>query len=691
MKLNFISGTSLSVKKMGAWHRIALHFAVALVLPAFAIPALAQANPVDLTSPDGHMRIDFAVVSNGNSSSAAGHLVYSLCFNGKPLLQNSGLSLSFAGGPPLGQNVSIVKATHGSGVDSYREPAGKTSRVQDAYNSLAVMVREPSWPGRSLIIQARAYDGAVAFRYVVPRQHGMNDYDLHEEHTEFDFRKDARIWAIELPNFRSAYESEYVHLHVSSLDSQGGEPARILVGLPLLSQIPGVGWLAITEANLHGNSAMYLTGDRRQGLGGQGRFRIATVLAPHFTDIPADPTLAVTGSLPHHTAWRVLQVASRPYALIDSNVIDDLNPPSRIADTSWIRPGKSSWNWWSGNIGSNGKAANDKATAEFYVDFAARSGLRYMLIDAGWAKPGDITKMNGKINIPEVVKYADSRGVKIWIWASFAKVRRQMQQAFPLYKKWGVAGVKIDFIQRGDQAGIAFYYRAAKLAAKYHLLLDFHGTTTPWGISRTWPNVMGYEAVLGLEYNKVTARDDPRHRATLPFTRMLNGPMDYTPGGFDNTTEAGFVARNDHPVEQGTRAQQLALYVIDFDPFQMVSDAPQAYAGQPSFQFIRDVPAAWDQTLALQGFPSKTVTIARRKGQDWYVGSITNWTPRVVHLSLRFLGNGEYMAQIYADAKDAAQHPEHVAISTRPVRRTDSLTLHLAPGGGAAIRFVPKK
>ena len=221
-------------------------------------------------------------------------------------------------------------------------------------------------------------------------------------------------------------------------------------------------------------------------------------------------------------------------------------------------------------------------------------------------------------------------------------------------------------------------------------MLDFHGTTTPWGINRTWPNVMTYEAVLGLEYNKWSARDDPRHRATLPFTRMLNGPMDYTPGGFDNATEAGFIQRNDHPMVQGTRAQQLALYVIDFDPFQMVSDAPQAYQGQPSFQFIRDVPASWDQTLALQGFPSKTVTIARRKGRDWYVGSITNWTPRTVTLPLSFLGSGQYTAHIYEDAKDAAIHPKHVAILAKTVTSTDTLTLHLAPGGGAAIRFVPK-
>lgn len=662
--------------------------AFALFLALLALPCCAQKPTV--ASPDGRLRLQFAVVSAGRSGAGTGHLVYSLFFNGKPLLRNSALSLGLVGGAPLGRSVAIVSATPGSGVDAYREIAGKTNQVRDAYNSLAVTVKEPAPSGRTMTLQARAYNGAVAFRYVVPSQPGLARYPLHQEHTQFDFTKDARIWAIELPNFRSAYESEYVQLHISSLGLQAGVPVKTQVGLPLLAQVPGVGWVAITEADLHGNDAMNLTNSRRPPLPGQGEFSLTTVVAPRFTDVPSYPILAVTAALPHHTAWRVIQVAAHPWTLIDSNIIDDLNPPDRIADTSWIRPGKAAWDWWNGNTGPDGKPANSTAMVKFFVNFAARSGFRYMLVDAGWSKPGDITRLNGSIDVPGVVRYAAARGVRIWVWASYANARRQMQQAFPLYEKWGVAGVKIDFIQRSDQPGIAFYYRAARLAAKYHLMLDFHGTTTPWGISRTWPNVMTYEAVMGLEYNKWSARDDPRHRATLPFTRMLNGPMDYTPGGFDNATEADFVPRNDRPMVQGTRAQQLALYVIDFDPFQMVSDAPQAYAGQPSFRFIRDVPAAWDQTFALQGFPSKTVTIARRKGRDWFVGSITNWTPRTITLPLTFLGSGVYTAQIYADAKDAAQHPEHVSISTRTVRSSDTLNLHLAPGGGAAIRFVPK-
>lgn len=264
-----------------------------------------------------------------------------------------------------------------------------------------------------------------------------------------------------------------------------------------------------------------------------------------------------------------------------------------------------------------------------------------------------------------------------------------MQQAFPLYEKWGVAGVKIDFILRNDQKGIQWYYDVAKLAAEHHLLVDFHGATQPWGIQRTYPNVLDYEAVLGLENNKAGRRDGPINRTTFPFTRMLSGPMDYTPGGFNNVTRENFVARDSNPMVMGTRAQQLALYVVFDEPLAMVSDVPSAYKNQPSFRFIKDVPTTWDATKVLNGEPGEFVTIARRHGDEWYLGSLTNWTSRELTIPLSFLGNGMYKAEIYEDAADAAHNPKHVAIRQQRVRSSDILTLHLVTGGGGAIRFVP--
>jgi alpha-glucosidase len=398
---------------------------------------------------------------------------------------------------------------------------------------------------------------------------------------------------------------------------------------------------------------------------------------------------AEQGALPHHSAWRVLAVADKPGRLVESTLQYDLSPPSRLKDTSWIHAGKASWNWWVNDVGPDGQSAYTTQTMKYYVDFASQSGFPYMMLDAGWSAGRDITRMNGKVDIPELVRYAATKNVKIWIWCYSGSVKDQMKTAFPLFEKWGIVGVKIDFVNQDDQQAIQFYYDTAREAAAHHLMVDFHGTRTPWGLERTYPNVLSFEGVLGMENNKVGRRDSPVDRSVFPFTRLLAGPMDYTPGGFRNATEDGFVAQNTNPMVMGTRAQQLALYVIFQSPIQMVSDSPQSYACQPAFQFIKDVPVAWDSTRVLNGEPGEYITMARRHGNDWYLGSMTNWTRRTLHVPLDFLSDGTYTAEIYADGADAGTNPRHVAISRQTVRKGQTLTLQLAPGGGCAIRFRP--
>ncbi|MDQ2776986.1 MAG: glycoside hydrolase family 97 catalytic domain-containing protein, partial [Acidobacteriota bacterium] len=347
------------------------------------------------------------------------------------------------------------------------------------------------------------------------------------------------------------------------------------------------------------------------------------------------------------------------------------------------------WDWWSGSVNKEGKPAFTTDTMKYYVDFAAKSGMPYMLIDAGWSAPNDITKMNGTVDIPEVVRYAAVKDVKVWIWLSYKLADAQMDEAFPLYEKWGVAGLKIDFVERDDQKGIAFYYRAAQEAARHHLLLDFHGATKPTGMERTYPNVLGYEAVLGMEQSRAGMRDNPDHRVMLPFTRMLAGRMDYTPGGFENVTRDAFVPRSKRPMVMGTRAQQLAMYAVYEAPFQMVSDTPSAYEDQPAFDFIKHCPTTWDETHVLGGEPGEFITTARRNGKEWFLGSMTNWNAREIEIPLTFLGQGDFTAKIYADADDAAESPKSVSIQTRKVNSGMTLKVKLAPGGGYAVMFTP--
>ena len=649
------------------------------VLLVAALPGLvAQSAPVSLKSPDGQLAISFEGVSN--SSGKDGHLVYSVTFHGKPLITQSALQLELQGARPLGANVQIVKETPSQADETYRLVTGKASVVRNHYNALRLDAEETEGLRRQLTIEARAYDDGVAFRYVVPEQRALREFRLAKESTEFRISKDATTYALALPHFRTMYESEYLKLNASAFANANGLSRKVLIGLPLLMEVPGVGWLAITEADMRGYAAMYLENPGTDW----GAHYFESRLAPG-----EDPDVVVTGSLPHHSSWRVLLVGDEPGTLIESNVITSLNPECAIADTSWIHAGLTAWDWWSGSIGPDGKHAFTTETMKYYVNFAAKSGFPYMLIDAGWSAPNDITRMNGTVDVPEVVRYAATKNVKVWIWLAYKLADAQMEEAFPLYEKWGVAGLKVDFVERDDQKGIEFYYRAAETAAKHHLMLDFHGPTKPTGMDRTYPNVLGYEAVLGMEQSKVGMRDNPEHRTMLPFTRMLAGRMDYTPGGFDNVTRGDFVARSMHPEVMGTRAQQLSMYVVYEAPFQMVSDTPKAYEDQPAFEFIRRCPATWDETKVLNGRPGEYITVARRNGNMWFLGAMTNWDAREIEVPLKFLGSGRYTAEIYADGDDAAQYPKNVAIRKQTVDAKMSLKVKLAPGGGYAVRFVP--
>lgn len=641
--------------------------------------SLAAAEEV--SSPDGKLKLTIETVPTV-ADSKTDKLVYRVSYNGKPLLEQSGLRLELEGRRPLGTEVRIVKAELSHGEDSYKLITGKTSEVADRYNALRVDLEQAGIQTLKFSIEARVFDDAVAFRYFVPDQAAIRTFRLTKESTEFRIAKDATTYALELPNFQSMYESEYIKLPTSAFSNQGGVASKVLIGLPTLMEVPGVAWMAITEADLRDNAAMYLMNSSGSWLG----HWFESVLAPS----DEDPIVILKCTLPHHSAWRVLLVGDEPGRLIESNAITSLNPEARIADTSWIKAGKASWDWWSGSMNASGKSSFSTETMKYYVDFAAKSGLEYMLVDAGWSEPNDITKMNGKVDIPQLVKYAAAKNVKVWIWLHYRSTDAQMQEAFPLYENWGVAGLKIDFIERDDQRGIDFYYRTAELAAKHHLMVDFHGATKPSGIERTYPNVMGYEGVLGMEQSKAGARDNPENHTTLPFTRMLAGPMDYTPGAFRNVTRDEFVPRPELPVVMGTRAHQLAMYAIYQAAIQMVSDWPKAYEGDPSFEFIKDAPATWDETRVLNGKPGEFVTIARRRGKEWFLGSITNWNAREIDLPLDFLGLGNFTAEIYADAADSDARPTDVKIEKRSVDRQAHLFAKLAPGGGYAVRFVPK-
>jgi len=665
---------------------IALSFGMAAAHAQIAPGGIAgwKSSPVSVISPDGQIALELSDIG------AAG-LVYSVEFHGKRLIAESKLGMELAGQPPLGPWMKLTGTQTESANESYTIPVGKTREVRDHYNG--VRADYADLDGRKVSIEVRAFDDGVAFRYMVPKQPGIGQTRIAHELTQFSFAKDASTYPLILDGYQSSWEDEYQLRNVSGLHPDW------LIGLPYLANEPGVGWVAITEADIEHYSGMYL----RKAEGFASR-TVHADLSPHEDAAGnIDPTYAVETETPFASPWRVLMIADEPSKLIESNMVLNLNPPSQIADTSWIKAGKSAWDWWSGDAAPSVsfQTGMNTATMKHYIDFASASGFPYMLIDAGWAlapdrkgpedysRLADITHVSPNIDMPELLRYAKEKNVKIWLWAHWTSVDKYMDQAFPLFEKWGVAGVKIDFMNRDDQWMVDWYRKVVAAAAEHHLMIDYHGAFKPDGLRRTYPNLMTREGVMGKEYLKFTARVTPAHNATLPFTRMLAGPMDYTPGAFNNTRLEHFAPRNFMPMGLNTRAQELALYVVFESELEMVSDYPEAYSGQKEFDFIKRVPCTWDEVRSIGGMPMQWITLARRSGNDWYVGSLTDWVARDVKVPLSFLGDGKYVAEIYADAPDATEEPAHTILTRQTVDRTTVLDVHMVSGGGNAMWIHP--
>lgn len=655
-------------------HRLILGFAMCTCCPLF-LPG--QPGVERLSSPNGLIEIAFMTIGQGGAAADAGQLHYQVSYRGKSLITRSALGLQLEGRPALGSAVRIVSAQRASHDETYTVVHGKSNPVRNRYNGLRLELAEAGPAGRQLVIEARAYDDGVAFRYVVPKQPAAPLFALVAENTEFRLVTDSFAYALYLRGFRTSYEDDYTIEPVSGI-----EPDR-LIGLPLLLEVPGVAWVAITEAHLENYAGMYL---RRDVRGSATGFRVD--LPPN----PEQPNLKVFAATPHQSPWRVIMIADHPGRLIESNLIINLNPPNELADTSWIKPGKAAWDWWFGRVQTpeGFTTGMDTRTFKHLVDFAADSGFDYVLVDEGWSDRVEILQPKSEVDIQEIIRYASSKGIGIWLWLHWTGVDKYFDQAFALYQKWGVRGVKIDFMDRDDQWMVNWYRKVVRKAAEHRLMVNFHGAYKPCGMRRTLPNLLTREGVLGLEYTKWSARVNPEHNLMLPFTRMLAGPMDYTPGGFDNVPKAEFRPRFHDPVVLGTRAHHLATFVVYESPLMVVCDHPSAYRGEPAFQFIRDVPTNWDETRVLDGQPGDYIVLARRRGREWYLGAMTDWTPRTLEIKLDFLEPGNYVATVYADGPDAADNPKSVTITRQVVSPQSAVKIVMAPGGGWTARIQPK-
>jgi alpha-glucosidase len=426
-------------------------------------------------------------------------------------------------------------------------------------------------------------------------------------------------------------------------------------------------------------------GGQNGSAGGRSGVTLKTKLAPRKDG--AGLVKVTNGLL---SPWRVLLLGRQPGRLIESDLVLNLATPCQLPDSSWVKPGKMAWDhWWSGDV------QMDTTTLKQYIQLAADLGWPYQLIDWQWYGPfnkpdSDITRVNPAVDLDEVRRFAKDKGVKLWVWLYWTDVERNnaYQKAFALYEQWGIVGVKIDFMDRDDQEMVNWYEKITKAAAEHHLMVNFHGAFKTSGFNRTFPNQITREGILGNEYNRWSARVTPEHKLTLPFTRFLAGPADFTPGGFLNRQPAQFKPDGKQATVQGTRAAELALFVAYDSPLCCVCDHPDHYRGQAGADFLKIVPPVWDETCVLEAEVGRRLVIARRAGDSWFIAALTDSTPRELAVKLDFLQHGNWKLQLWKDAADSAQQAEHLATETRRVRAGQTLKLQLAPAGGCAGVFT---
>jgi alpha-glucosidase len=627
----------------------------------------ASAQNITVNSPDN--KISVTIANNDK-------LTYSVTWGGRIIVSPSQLGFEFKDEPAMATNFTVVDQS----VRNFNETwvpvvKSKHAEIKNNYNELQLILKEKSGMMRQMEFQVRAYNDGAAFRYKLSRSAKIGDRQILKELTTFNIPDDPKAWIVEYKGYSSSNEAEFFDHPLSYLTEKS------IAGMPLLMEYGNNCWVAITEAKIDNYAAFYI------GSNGNTN-QLTTKLIP----VPGEPETGVKVRFNDevHTPWRVLMIGATPGNLIESEIIQNLNDPCAIKDPSWIKPGMSAWDhWWSGEV------KMEMPVIKQYIDLASVMGWPYMLVDWQWygkfnVPEADITRWAPQIDMPEIISYARSKNVRIIVWLYSSDVNRNAayKKAFPVYEKWGVAGVKIDFMDRDDQQMVNWYHDIIKCAAENHLMVDFHGAYKPDGIIRTWPNMITREGVMGNEYYKFSDKMSPEHNVKLAFTRMLAGQMDYTPGAFLNVTREQF-KKQTPAIVWNTRAAELSKFVIYESPLTVVCDHPDNILNQPGADFLKIVPTTWDDIKFISGYPNDYVAIAKRSGDLWFVGVLNNRTGRSIELKLDFLPSGNYEAETWADTKLSDKEPKDIKKSLVPVK-SGSLKVTMA-GNGGFVAVIKRK
>jgi alpha-glucosidase len=642
-------------------------------------------EPHALNSPDSSIQVSIKMPSPDSRESPS----WSASFRGKRFLADCALGLQTTDSGDLMVGARVLEKSSRSVDERIPVLFGRADHANDRFRETRYTLESPQQ--RRVDVVFRCYNNAIALRYELPTREKATSVTITNETTSFRLEGEPTAYVQYLENYTTSHEHQVVTTRYH--DIQRG----VLLDMPLTLSWEDKTFAAITEASLRHYAGMSLM----RPSGSAAREDLVCQLTPR-----PDGTKVVR-PLPLQTPWRVVLIADRPGALLESETIYCLNDSPVIKDTSWIKPGKITFHWWNGDVydGAPGPPILSFEMARKYIDFCARRGIPIHSLTSTentttpWyqqSKPGvepgpdtDVTRPRDGFDLAAIRQYAASKDVRLWTWVHQGALRGRVEEAFAAFEKLGWSGMMVDFFDHDDQDSVEFAESILEAAARHRILIHLHGVWKPTGWQRTYPNLMNHEGALNLEYLKWSDRCSPDHNLMMAFTRLIAGPMDYHLGGFRAIPRSQFKPRNIAPNVLGTRCHMLAMYVCFDNPAPMVADFPTAYEEQPGFDFVTLVPTWWDETRVITGQVGELLITARRKGTTWYLGGMSAKRSREVAVPLSFLGAGRYTARIWKDASDADADPNHLTLETLNLSSADTLNLHLALDGGFVAQLVP--
>lgn len=644
------------------------------VLCAFSAQAQKQYS---LTSPDGKLKTN---ITTGKQ------LTYDITFHNQQVLEASPLSMTLDNGEVWGENDKVSKVTRKSINGKISTPLYRANEIVENYNELTLQFKDFN-------VVFRAYDDGIAYRFV---NKGKKPFNVVDELVNYQFPTDATASVPYVKprkgvnKYANSFENYYANVPLSKVDQEK------LVFLPVVVSLDNNVKVGITEVDLENYPGLYLIGKgntqllgdfapfpKKQEQGGHNMLQMNVIEVENYI---------AKVNKPRKFPWRVAIVTNEDKELASSHLSYLLAEPSRLEDISWIKPGKIAWDWWNAwNLdGVNFETGVNNDTYKAYIDFASKNGIEYVILDEGWAVnlKADLMQVVPEINLEELIAYANKKNVGLVLWAGYHAFNRDMENVCRHYAEMGIKGFKVDFMDRDDQEMTEFNYRAAQITAKYKLLLDLHGMYKPAGLNRTYPNAINFEGVNGLEQMKWEENPTAQveYDVMIPFIRQVAGPMDYTQGAMRNAAKGNYYPCYEEPMSQGTRCRQLALYMVLDSPFNMLCDTPSNYEREKECtDFISAVPTVWDETIVLDGKMGEYIITARRQGNTWYIGGITNWDARDLEVDLSFLGDKTYSGKLFKDGVNAHRIGRDYQSEAIQAKKGDKMKVHLAPGGGFAL------